>query len=60
MSKCIYCGSSGSAGSSCTKSPTKGHVVNKPGKCSYCGSSGAVGSSCPKSPSRGHVRGVGQ
>ena len=60
MSNCIYCNSSSSAGQSCQKSPTKGHVKNDPGKCSYCGSSSSAGQSCQKSPSRGHVHGVFQ
>ena len=60
MSKCSYCGSSSSAGSHCSKSPTGGHVKAQAGKCSYCGSSSSVGSHCSKSPTGGHVRGVFQ
>src|SRR6266568_4725821 len=45
--KCIYCGSISSAGSNCTKSPTKGHVKPSDGKhCIYCGSISPVNSNC--------------
>ncbi len=55
--KCIYCGSTSSAGGSCSKSPTKGHVKPSDGEhCIYCGSSSSPGGSCSKSPSKGHVR----
>ncbi|MBF0547526.1 MAG: hypothetical protein HQM08_24005 [Candidatus Riflebacteria bacterium] len=58
--KCIYCGGSVSAGGSCPKSPSKGHVVDAGAKkCIYCGGSVSAGGSCPKSPSKGHVLGGG-
>lgn len=57
---CIYCGSTVSAGGSCSKSPSKGHVVDSgPKKCIHCGSSVSAGGSCSKSPSKGHVLGGG-
>lgn len=57
MAKCKYCGSTAIAGGSCSKSPTKYHVVEIPGKCIYCGSTAFAGGSCSKSPIRSHVLG---
>ncbi len=60
MGSCKYCGQSGSkAGSLCSKSPTKTHVVNNgPRDCIYCGNpSVKIGSYCTKSPTGGHVVG---
>ncbi len=60
MSKCIYCGSTTSAGGFCNKNPSKGHVVDGgPTKCIYCGSTTSAGGFCNKSPSKGHVTGGG-
>lgn len=55
MAKCKYCGVAGSAGGSCSKSPSGGHVVYILGKCIYCGVSGSAGGYCYKSPSKGHI-----
>ena len=52
---CMYCGSSGQAGYSCTQSPTRKHVSPVEGKCSYCGSSGKAGYGCTLSPIRTHI-----
>ena len=54
MAKCKYCGSTAIAGGSCSKSPTKYHVVEIPGKCIYCGSTAFAGGSCSKSPHKYH------
>ena len=54
---CKYCGAQISAGGSCSKSPSGGHVVYAPGKCIYCGGQKSAGGSCSKSPSKGHVLG---
>lgn len=50
MGKCRYCGSTTRAGGSCSKSPSKYHVVEEDGCCIYCGSKTRAGGSCSKSP----------
>jgi hypothetical protein len=53
--QCKYCGSTTSAGGSCSRSPTKHHVVYLAGKCIYCGSTTSAGGSCSNSPTKHHV-----
>jgi len=48
------------AGAPCTKSPSKGHVIDAgPKKCIYCGQTVMAGAPCIKSPTKGHVLGGG-
>lgn len=54
MSRCKYCGINATAGGSCSKSPTKHHVVEIPGKCIYCGITATAGGTCSKSPHKYH------
>ena len=57
---CMYCGQNVRAGGSCSKSPSKYHVVdNGPDYCVYCGQKVRAGGSCSKSPHKYHESGTG-